>query len=214
MSVGAESLDLIVLAADKHIATSVKTLLCRRRIDLGIRAVSFDVRSHPESDPGCRTKAVDFLRSFIRGYRHALVVFDHQGCGSKDPPREIQRKLESSLGRNGWEKRSKAIVIAPELEAWVWSPSGEVAQVLGWDRSFELLRKRLEKRSLWPVRCSKPADPKEAMKQVLRWNRKVHSSALFRDLAASIEFDGCQDPAFNELRQTLQAWFPPEAGGR
>ena len=51
MNFGPETLDLIVLAADKHIAASVETLLRRRRADLGIRAVSFDIRRHPESDP-------------------------------------------------------------------------------------------------------------------------------------------------------------------
>ena len=211
MNFGPEALDLIVLAADKHIAASVETLLRQRRADLGIRAVSFDVRRHPESDPGCRTKAIDFLRPLIRRYRHALVIFDYEGCGSRTARGRIQREIGDALGRNGWEGRSRAIVIAPELEAWVWLPSRKVARVLGWNRSFESLRACLEERGYWPSRQPKPTDPKKALKQVLRRHRKVPSSALFKDLAASVAFDDCQDPAFNELRQTLRAWFPPEA---
>ena len=128
MSSDPKALDLIVLAADKHIATSVETLLHERRADLGIRAVSFDVRRHPQSDPGCRSGAAEFLRPLNRVYRYALVVFDYEGCGSQDAPEKIRREVESALERNGWRERSKAIVIVPELEAWVWTPSGEVAR--------------------------------------------------------------------------------------
>ena len=211
MSFGPEALDLVVLAADKHIAVSVDTLIRRRRVDLGIRAVSFDMRRHPNSDPGCRTNAVEFLRPFVRGYRRAIVVFDHRGCGSQEAPKRIQRDIESALGRNGWKGRSKAIVIVPELEAWVWIPSGKVARTLGWSRGFEPLREWLEEKRFWSAGSSKPDDPKKALEQVLRRNRKVSSSALFKELAASVDFDGCRDPAFNELRQTLRGWFPAEA---
>ena len=203
--------DLIVLAADKHTAVSVDTLIRRRRVDLGIRAVSFDMRRHPNSDPGCRTNAVEFLRPFVRGYRRAIVVFDHRGCGSQEAPKRIQRDIESALGRNGWKGRSKAIVIVPELEAWIWIPSGKVARTLGWSRGFEPLREWLEEKRFWSAGSSKPDDPKKALEQVLRRNRKVSSSALFKELAASVDFDDCRDPAFNELRQTLRGWFPAEA---
>ena len=208
MTVGAEPSKLIVLAADKHIAASLEVLIGQRRADLGIRPISFDVRRHPESDPGCRTKAVEFLRPLINQYRWALVVFDHQGCGSKAPREKIQQEVELGLERNGWQGRSKAIVIAPELESWVWSPTGDVARALGWGRDFDQLRAWLEDAGLWPGRKSKPTDPKEATRQALRRNRKVLSSALFKKLAASVRFDGCHDPAFNELLTILQTWFP------
>lgn len=211
VKVGVEPSKLIVLAADKHIAASLEVLIGQRRVDLGIRPISFDVRRHPESDPGCRTKAVEFLRPLVNQYRWALVVFDHQGCGSKAPREKIQREVESGLERNGWRGRSKAIVIAPELESWVWSPTGEVARALGWGRDFEQLRAWLEDAGLWPGRQSKPTDPKEATRQALRRNRKVLSSALFKELAASVRFDGCHDPAFKELLTILQAWFPQRA---
>ena len=211
MNFGPGALDLIVLAADKHIAATVETLLHQRRADLGIRAVSFEVRRHPESDPGCRTRAAEFLRPLIRRYRYALVVFDYEGCSSKAAPGEIRGELERVLGHNGWKGRSKAIVIAPELEAWVRAPSGKVARTLGWNRGFEPLRKWLEDQSSWSAHRSKPDDPKKALGQALRRNRKVPSSALFKTLAASVAFDDCRDPAFMELGQTLRTWFPPEA---
>lgn len=212
MKYGAEPRHLIVLAADKHIASVLETLLSRRPSDMGIHAMSFDVRRHPESDPGCRTRSAEFLRPLINGYRHALVVFDHRGCGEeKRTPAEIRGEVEDELGRNGWRERSRAIVIKPELESWIWSRSGRVAHVLGWGRSFEPLREWLQAEGFWPAPQPKPSDPKRAVEQALRHKGKVLSSALFRELAASVRLDGCQDPAFNDLRKTLQAWFPREA---
>ena len=82
----AESPNSIVLAADRHIAASPEVLLRRRRTDPGVGSVSFDVRRYPESDAGCRSRAVECLRPFIPRYRYALVVFDHQGCGSAEAP--------------------------------------------------------------------------------------------------------------------------------
>ena len=210
MKADVESSKLIVLAADKHIAASLEVLIARRRADLGIRPISFDVRRHPESDPGCRTKAVQFLRPLINQYRWALVVFDHQGCGSKAPREKVQQEVEAELERNGWHGRSKAIVIAPELESWVWSPTADVAHALGWGRDFDQVREWLDDKGLWPGGQSKPTHPKEATRQALRRKRKVLSSALFKDLAASVQFDDCRDAAFKELQTILQTWFPPD----
>lgn len=211
MMSGAGPRHLIVLAADKHIASVLETLLSRPS-DLGVHAMSFDVRRHPESDPGCRTRSAEFLRPLINSYRHALVVFDHRGCGGEEKaPAEVREEVEDELGRNGWRERSRAIVIDPELESWIWSRSGRVAHVLGWGRSFEPLRKWLQAEGFWPAPQPKPSDPKRAVEQALRHKGKVLSSALFRELAASVRLDGCQDPAFNDLRKTLQAWFPREA---
>ena len=203
-----EPRDLVVLAADKHIKASLEALLEQRRADLAICDLTFEVYRHPESDPGCRTKAVDFLRAFISQYRYALVVFDWAGCGSKSPPEGIQVAVERDLGRNGWWERSKTIVIAPEVETWVWSCSDRVARSLGWAEGIGHLRPWLEDRGLWSVGDAKPSDPKEAMGLALRHRSRVPSSALFGDLAASVQFDSCEDRAFNELIDTLRGWFP------
>ena len=93
-----DDIRVIVLAADKHIAASLEVLIGQRRADLDIRPISFDVRRHPESDPGCRTKAVEFLRPLINQYRWALVVFDHQGCGSKAPRKTHPGNLPAEHG--------------------------------------------------------------------------------------------------------------------
>ena len=209
MSSGTQPQDLIVLAADKHISACVETLLQERRTELAIRAISFDVHRHPHSDPGCRTSAAEFLRPFINGYRYALIVFDHRGCGSSEPPDVIGREVEGQLERNGW-RGSKAIAIAPELETWIWSPSKETARVLGWGHRFRPLRDWLSEQNLWPAGYAKPIEPKRALEQALRQKKKVRSSALFREVASVSAFDECTDPAFGELRKALRTWFPAD----
>ena len=209
MTVGAEPSKLIVLAADKHIAASLEVLIGQRRADLGIRPISFDVRRHPESDPGLSNQGGRVLApassTSIGGRLSSSIIKD---VAAKLRGKKIQQEVEFGLERNGWQGRSKAIVIAPELESWVWSPTGDVARALGWGRDFDQLRAWLEDAGLWPGRKSKPTDPKEATRQALRRNRKVLSSALFKKLAVSVRFDGCHDPAFNELLTILQTWFP------
>lgn len=207
----AQPRDLVVLAADKHISVSLDTLLDQRQDDLGIRKLSYQTFRHSGKDPGCRIKAAEFLRPFNRQYNYALVVFDRRGCGSPDLPEEIQKNVETDLSRNGWSNRSKVIVIDPELEAWVWSRCSKVAEVLGWGTDFELLQRWLSDKGLWPARCTKPQDPKRALEKVLRHKKKQpRSSALFKKLAASIQFNTCRDTAFKELKRTLRTWFPKE----
>ena len=212
METGTDLPNLIVLAADKHIAASLEILIGHRHADLGICPITFDVRRHPESDPGCRTKAAEFLRPFINQYCRALVIFDQKGCGSGSPRDKIQNEVETALNRNGWAERSRAIVIAPELESWVWSPAEDVADALGWGRDFALLRNWLRTKGLWPAQGLKPDKPKEALEQALRHKRKVRSSALFTQLAASVQFTGCRDPAFTPMLQNLEGWRGMEVG--
>ncbi len=205
------SRDLFVLVADQDMIETMTGLLSRPE-DLGIRRIEFALRKHLQRDAGCRSKAAGSLRPFIRDHRHALVMFDKHGCGRDDYSRkEIQDEVEQDLSRNGWESRAKAIVIDPELEAWVWSRSGEVPEILGWSRDYEKLRGHLRSAEHWPAHSSKPPDPKEAMKAALRGRRKQPSGALFGKLASSVSLRECRDPAFHELRETLRAWFPPES---
>ena len=55
---------------------------------------------------------------------------------------------------------------------------------------------------------AKPSDPKQAFHAALREGRKRPSAALFGELAANIPFGRCRCPAFNDLREALQRWFP------
>lgn len=199
--------DLFVLAADLDMRTTVEGLLKRPR-SLGIRQVRYRADKHRHRDPGCRTDATESLRPFLNQYEYAMVIFDRDGCGRDDTPRAaIQLEVERDLSRNGWERRSKAIVIEPELENWVWSASNEVPRVLGWN-SYPELKDWLRNKGHWPDDTAKPPDPKKAMEAALAKADLRVSAALFGRLSDTVSLRDCECPAFGELRDTLQTWFP------
>ena len=207
-----DAVDLVVLVADKDLEEAVKALLARTD-DLKLRPFLFEVRRHPNRDGGCRTGAANFLRPFLQRYERSLVLFDRDGCGSTLAREVIQGNVESDLSRNGWADRTKAIVIDPELEVWVWGDLVQTSGILGWGQDVADLRRHLSSRGLWEPRDRKPSDPKGAMRTAMECaapgRRRKRSARIFHEIADSATVDHCQDPAFNELKRTLQAWFPP-----
>ena len=202
---------LVVLVPDADIEQCVRGLLTRTD-SLGIAPVEFEVTRHANRDNGCRAQAAQHLQPFLKSYRYGLVVFDRDGCGSRLSRVQIQQEVELDLTRNGWRDRSKAIVIDPEIEVWVWSESPEVARVLGWGSDFRALRAWLTSRRLWLPEQQKPQDPKNAMRRAMEGagirGKARRSPSKFHDMAAAVDFTDCGDPAFVELRRTLLEWFP------
>ena len=208
MSRAGKGRDLVVLVPDLDIRVTVEGLLNRPE-NMGMRRISSLVTPHPQRDAGCRVDAVERLRNFVRDHRYAIVVFDKHGCGNPEESREsVRDAVERSLSRNGWPDRCKAIVIEPELETWIWNGSKHVPQIFGWKGDYTSLRDWLEGLGLWSFEDKKPSDPKEALKAVLRKTRKRLSARLYRSLAETVAVHRCLDPAFNELKATLQRWFP------
>lgn len=203
--------DLVVLAADAD-AHRVLEAILKTPDRLGIRPVTFAIERHPGHDPGCWLGATEYLRPFLGRFRHTLVVFDRDGCGSTKTRRQLQNEINAALATNGWQDRARAIVIAPELEIWVWGSWTNLATVLGSTES--VLRELLTRQGLPTSDLDKPTDPKTALSTVIgrrhqsgRRNRR--SPRLFGQLAANAPLNGCRDPAFRELRRTLRTWFPP-----
>ena len=208
MKEGQGQKDLYVLVADLDLQKTMEGLLNRVE-SLGIRPIKYTIDRHLNHDSGCRTNSSQFLRPHIGKYQYALVVFDRDGCGHEQAHgEEIQHAVERELAANGWADRSKAIVIDPELETWVWNGSNRVPQILGWEAEYQELKAWLVDEALWPSNCTKPPDPKKAYRAALRKVKRRVSSAIFGELAKSVKLHNCQDSAFNELRDTLQRWFP------
>ena len=201
--------DVIFLLADRNMEAAVSGLVERHQA-LSIHQISFVIRVHPQKDPGCCLRAHDFLRAFCRRYSYAIVIFDREGCGREEISRtEIEREVESRLASSGWpDGRARAIVIDPELEAWVWSDSPRVDHVLGWGDRTPSVREWLDTQEFKILDNGKPERPKEAVEAVLRDVRKARSSAIYRELANQVSLRRCVDPAFNKLTATLRNWFP------
>lgn len=201
--------DLVLLAADKQMAETLRGMLSRPR-SLGIRSVTFTVYQHPGKDPGCRREAHQFLRPFHAEFRHALVLFDYVGCGASDEmsPSELENEVEENLRRSGWKGRARCVVIDPELEVWVWSDSPEVGQCLGWEGTRQV-QDWLRATDRWPDDSLKPPAPKEAIEEALEEVGRPRSSSMFRRLAESVSLRRCEDEAFQRFRELLREWFPP-----
>jgi hypothetical protein len=199
--------DLILLAADKDIDQGIRGLLNRPQA-LSIRPIDADIYVHPRRDPGCMREAHNFLRPFIREYAHAMVAFDHRGCGREQlSPEKVAEEVRERLNLNGWNHRAEVIVFDPELETWVFASSRQVESCLGW-RNQERIRPWLEQRGYWESNLSKPKKPREALERVLRESNQPRSSSLYHGLGQRVSVESCTDRAFGRFRNILSAWFP------
>ena len=116
--------------------------------------------------------------------------------------------VETDLSRNGWADRTKAIVIDPELEVWVWGDLVQTSGILGWGQDVANLRRHLSSRGLWEPCDRKPSDPKGAMRTAMECaapgRRRKRSARIFHEIADSAAVDHCQDPAFKRTQA-----YPP-----
>jgi hypothetical protein len=200
--------DLIVLVADKNMQFAVKEIL-KRHNPLDIREITYTVIPFiSRNDPGCYKEAHNFLRPFSSKYDHALVMFDHEGCGQevRSVP-DIEDEVKTRLSQSGWGNRSNVVVIKPELEVWVWGDSPEVINCLEWNDQNYNPRTWLEQQGLWPQNDQKPIDPKLALEKVLYKLRKPRSARLYGNLAKRLNFVRCSDPSFVHFREILKEWF-------
>ncbi len=214
--------DLFVVVADLDMELAIKAILCGRQQAMGI-SLEFNPDHKPQGDllrfsgrdAGCYRKAVELLQPQRERYRHAMLLFDHHGCGAENRSRQdIEADVEERLEKNGWEKgRAAAIVIDPELEAWVWSDSPHVAEILGWQSDYDGLRSLLADKGLWIEGRAKPRDPKAAMREACRQKRIPVGATMFAELASKVGLHRCTDAAFQKFRVCLRRWFPARKNG-
>jgi hypothetical protein len=205
--------DLVVLVADGDMEFTLRGLLSRPEA-LPIRPVNYHIHRHVHRDSGCFLEGHDFLRSFVNRCAHGLILFDRHGSGDEASPREsLERMVENRLAGSGWGDRAVAVALDPELEVRVWSDSPQVDRCLGWRGRQPGLRRWLSDEQLQSEGATKPQDPKQAMRRALREAAKGVSASIFEDLAKSVSFERCTDPAFLKLRRFLTRWFPPTDRG-
>jgi hypothetical protein len=134
---------------------------------------------------------------------------DRHGCGKEPLPREqIETQIEQRLRANGWPDRSAAVVLDPELEAWVWGDWQSVADFIRWPGSGADLRNWLIGEQFLRPDQSKPRNPKEALQAAMKRVRIPFSGAIHQGLGERAAFAACTDPAFLKLVATLREWFP------
>lgn len=204
---GGPQIDLVVLVPDKQMEATLRSLL-HRHASLQVKPFSFEILVHPRRDPGCRGESAALLSVYASRAKYALVLFDREGCGEEQLPREtLESNVEAALAASGWTGRSSVVVISPELEAWVWSDSPVVDQTVGWAGLAPSLRQWLVEQQLVVANDSKPSKPKEAFEAALKKVRKRRSASIYGELAAKVGLGRCTDPAFQKLKNILLGWF-------
>ena len=200
--------DLVIVAADKSMQQALTGLLARPQA-LGIREVEVDIYYHPQHDPACALRGVEFMSDFSDQYHHGLLMFDHEGSGREQTdPQELQKALNEEFTNSAWGDRAKTIILSPELEVWVWSDSPHVSRVAGWEDGNRQLRSWLIEQEYLQEGEAKPTRPKEAFEAALYQSRTPRSASLYLQLAQNVSFERCSDTAFLEFKRIMQDWFP------
>ena len=197
----------MVLVADKDMEHALKGLFTRPEA-LGIRPIEADIVVHPLHDPACALRGVAFLSNLSKQYCHGLLMFDHEGSGrERETPQRLQDSLNQEFAGSAWGKRARAIVLSPELEAWVWSDSPHVDDIAGWKARRPPLRRWLTDQGWLKNGEVKPTHPKEAFQEALREARTPRSSSLYQQIAERVSLRHCTDRSFLEFKAILQEWF-------
>ena len=202
--------DLVVLVADKNMQFALRGALERPKA-LGIRPISYDFRTHIGRDGGVRTTGSELLATERRRFAHALLVLDLEGSGAREGQNasELESLLDAEL-RPQWSTNAKTIVIAPELDIWIWGTDNALKETLRWPLA-QNIRAWLKDEGFELDVHGKPKQPKEALEAMVRIHRQPRSSALYEKVTRRISLKRCSDPAFHRLRVALRGWFPASA---
>jgi hypothetical protein len=137
------------------------------------------------------------------------VLLDCYGCGRAGVPAdELEKQIQTRLAQSGWDYRTAAIVLDPELEIWVWSDSPHVAKALGWENRRPPLRNWLRNEGWIQPGEVKPGQPEKAMEKALWVARKQRSSSIYEEVALHVSLQDCADRKFCQLKMLLQNWYP------
>src|SRR6202012_2469400 len=142
---------------------------------LGTRKMSFDFRTHVGRDGGVRSTGPETLAVESRRFQHALMVLDYEGCGSSSTVLQLESELDARLSES-WGDRAKAIVIAPELEAWIWGNDNLLCAILEWPLEGSI-RGWLDNEGFAFNNDNKPLRPKEAFEHLIAIHKQPRSSS-------------------------------------
>ena len=202
--------DIIFLLADGGMEQVLRGFLGRDQFhrSLGCGKFEFDpvldIIVAPTKDRGVYGTAHELLRPYERTHLRAVVIVDADWNGS--PGATAMREHITQCMNARWQVFG-VIVINPELEAWIMNDNPHLAGIFGCPQNY---RQILQQADQWPSDLPKPPRPKEALEHLKR-NHKVRAfNADFGKLAAVLSVRQCQDPAFNQLRDHLRAWFPEQ----
>ncbi|MEO5347715.1 MAG: hypothetical protein H7834_15255 [Magnetococcus sp. YQC-9] len=203
--------DLLVLTADADTEAIMNAVL-QRYPSLGIRHIDFKVMRYPGRDNGVFQQGHNFVRLFKDEYRYLLVIFDHHGSGCNQLVDACQQEIQSRLDGVSWSERSSSIVVAPEVEAWIWNNNNSICSFFGLQESrlHELIIEYCKRNNYKESRI-KSEHPKELFDHICHvtlqkghllpreYNRIAQRASLT---------DWQESPSFGVLVTQLRTWFP------
>ena len=119
---------------------------------------------------------------------------------------EVEAQLDAELALV-WQDKSKAIVIDPELETWIWGSDNALQAALGWPL-LQSIRAWLTQQGYAVGSNGKPDQPKGAFEALVPVHKLPRSSALYESITSKISLESCQNEVFQRLKHTLRRWFP------
>jgi hypothetical protein len=199
--------DLVLLVADKNMDFAMRGILARPE-SLGIRSIEYEIKPHPGRDGGARTTGPETLSLLRSQFRHGILMLDWEGSGAAtgtaiDLEAELDQRLASLWVQ---DDQAKAIVIDPEVDAWVWGSDNVLRELLDWSE-HKPIRAWLRGRGYVFGANQKPVRPKEALEELMVRVDQPRSSDLYQKVTVRISLHKCSDPAFHRLRDTLRSWF-------
>ena len=137
------------------------------------------------------------------------MLLDFHGCGHevRETPLTLEEKLDDQL-QLVWGSRAKSIVIAPEVDIWLWGTDSALHEALHWSAA-ESIRDWLRHRGFRFNADGKPLQPKEAMEVICREQKRPRSSAIYERITRRVSLQHCTDQTFQRLRAQLLGWFAP-----
>lgn len=184
--------------------------LLNRVHGLGIRHVTFefDLRFNT-----VRTQGPNIARERRRRFPYVICLWDHRGSGQEHKPAsQVQGKVQAHLNGNTLKGCSKAIVIDPELEIWLWQDWTAIAvalkveekQLAKWLKNYQ--QRQFPTHSVQEL---VQRFPQEALEAVVQQAGEKPDSALYGRIADAANFElWSKEPSFRQLRRTLRRWFP------
>jgi hypothetical protein len=196
--------DLVLLVPDKNTEFTVRGALTRHQA-LGIREIDFQIFVEQGRDGGVRRRGTQVLTVLVKRFSHALMVFDHEGCGSDVAAGVLEAQLDNALSAV-WGDRAKAIIIEPEVDVWMWGSETHLRTTMNWQFP-ESIRSWLATQLFTFNEDGKPVRPKEALDAAFRRAGVPRSSARYEHVAQRISLANCTDPAFLRFRASVVGWF-------
>lgn len=196
--------DLVLLVPDKNTEFTLRGALTRHQA-LGIRQIDFGILVEQGRDGGVRRRGVQVLNVLRSQFSHAAMVMDYEGSGADVSARELEAHLDGALS-DAWGNRAKAIVIEPEVDAWMWGAETHLRSTMNWNFA-EGIRAWLKSQSFHFAEDGKPTHPKEALEAAFRRAKVPRSSARYEHVAQRISLTNCRDAAFLRLRASIIGWF-------